>query len=113
MTLECNNGILPTHPDSIIDHVDQRLAAILDDDGDARCLCVDGVFHQLLHYGSRTAYNFAGRNFIGKVGGENFYGVGHWCPILDPCFSILVARSSMLDTRSLILDAIFFILNGW
>ena len=58
------------HADAVVLDPDQLLAAVLDGDGDARRLGVDGVLDQLLDDRGRPLDDFAGGDLVGQVVGQ-------------------------------------------
>jgi hypothetical protein len=67
MPLEAHAGIRLTHARSIIDHLYQRFACIIDDQPDLRSSGINGILQQFFYGAGRSLDNFAGGYLVGNI----------------------------------------------
>ena len=67
MALQGELRILAIHPQTVVAHADQRLAAVLDLDPYGVRSGIEGILDELLDDGGRTLDDFAGGNLIGDI----------------------------------------------
>jgi len=80
MPLDGELQLLGRHADPVIDHRDERPAALLQSDGDAMRAGIDGILDQLLHGTRRPFDDLAGRDAVDQRGGQsaqNLVGRAH------------------------------------
>ena len=54
MALEAEHRLVRRHSASVVDDLDQGPSRILDHDRDLVSICIDCIFHELLHHGCRS-----------------------------------------------------------
>ena len=70
MPLQAQPRVLRAHADAVVLDPDEPLAAVLDGDGDARRLGVDGVLDQLLDHRGRPLDDLTGGDLVGQIVGQ-------------------------------------------
>src|SRR5262245_59782975 len=71
MAVECEHRILPTHAGTVVAHLDQRLAALLEAHPHTPRVGVERVLDQLLDYRRRPLDHFTGGDLIGDGIGQD------------------------------------------
>ena len=71
MSLEAEPRLLRSHAAAVVDHLDQGLARILDDDADRAGSGVNGIFQKFLDDRGRALDHFPGGYEVGYVGRQN------------------------------------------
>ena len=73
MTLQCERRVFPIHSCPVVADANQRLAAVLELDAHSPRAGIERVLDQLFHHGAGTLDDFAGRDLIGDLCGEDLY----------------------------------------
>src|SRR5437868_4520097 len=70
MALECEQGIVTEHADTIVGNSNEPAATGFHIHTDLRGACIERVFKEFFDYGSGTLHHLAGRDFVRDYIGE-------------------------------------------
>src|SRR5439155_21750888 len=70
VALQREQGVITAHPEAVVNDAHQASAAGLNFDADARRVCVEGIFHQLLNDAGGAFDDFTRGDLIGDLLGQ-------------------------------------------
>src|SRR5687767_13727749 len=73
MTLKCKDGVVASHPFTVVAHPHQTSPSEFDVDHEARRSGVDGILDELLYHRRRALDDLAGGDLICQIVGQDPY----------------------------------------
>ena len=68
MPFKTKYRLIRRHTATVVNHLNQRPAGILNDYGHLIGTCIHSILHQLFHHGRRSLNDLASGNHIGYIG---------------------------------------------
>ena len=77
MPLKGEQGILPAHPRSVVNQLDERFAPLLDHKRQRSGTRVDRIFEKFFHCRRGALDDFSGGDLVGEILWKYVYGLRH------------------------------------